>query len=36
MEHLFELCGLHVEKLEGGFDGQPYRHGGEQVWTVRA
>ncbi|MBE7491807.1 MAG: class I SAM-dependent methyltransferase [Planctomycetes bacterium] len=35
MEHLFELCGLRVEKLEGGFQGQPYRHGGEQVWTVR-
>lgn len=35
MEHLFELCGLRVEKLEGGFKGQPYRHGGEQLWTVR-
>lgn len=35
MEHLFELCGLKVEKLEGGFKGQPYKHGGEQVWTVR-
>jgi len=35
MEHLFELCGLEVEKLEGGFKGQPYRHGGEQVWTVK-
>jgi len=34
MEHLFELCGLQVEKLEGGFKGQPYRHGGEQLWTV--
>jgi SAM-dependent methyltransferase len=36
MEHLFELCGLHVEKLEGGFEGQPYRHGGEQVWTAKS
>lgn len=35
MEHLFELSGLQVEKLEGGFQGQPYRHGGEQIWTVR-
>jgi SAM-dependent methyltransferase len=35
MEHLFELCGLEVEKLEGGFKGQPYRHGGEQIWTVK-
>ncbi len=35
MEHLFELCGLQVEKLEGGFNGQPYRHGGEQIWTVK-
>jgi SAM-dependent methyltransferase len=35
MEHLFELSGLEVLKLEGGFQGQPYRHGGEQVWTVR-
>lgn len=35
MEHLFELCGLRIEKLEGGFKGQPYRHGGEQIWTVR-
>lgn len=35
MEHLFELCGLRVEKLEGGFAGQPYHHGGEQIWTVR-
>lgn len=35
MEHLFELCGLQVEKLEGGFKGQPYQHGGEQIWTVK-
>ncbi|MBK9973606.1 MAG: class I SAM-dependent methyltransferase [Planctomycetes bacterium] len=35
MEHLFELCGLRIEKLEGGFKGQPYKHGAEQVWTVR-
>lgn len=35
MEHLFERCGLRVEKLEGGFCGQPYHHGGEQIWTVR-
>lgn len=35
MEHLFELCGLRIEKLEGGFNGQPYKHGGEQIWTVR-
>jgi hypothetical protein len=35
MEHLFELAGLKVEKLEGGFKGQPYKHGGEQLWTVR-
>ena len=35
MEHLFELCGLEVEKLEGGFNGQPYKHGGEQIWTVK-
>jgi SAM-dependent methyltransferase len=35
MEHLFDVCGLQVEKLEGGFKGQPYRHGGEQIWTVR-
>lgn len=35
MEHLFELCGLKVEQLEGGFKGQPYHHGGEQLWTVK-
>jgi SAM-dependent methyltransferase len=35
MEHLFELCGLQIVKLEGGFKGQPYKHGGEQLWTVR-
>jgi SAM-dependent methyltransferase len=35
MEHLFELSGLEVEKLEGGFKGEPYRHGGEQIWTVK-
>ncbi|MBZ0138100.1 MAG: class I SAM-dependent methyltransferase [Planctomycetes bacterium] len=35
MEHMFELCGLEVEKLEGGFKGQAYHHGGEQIWTVR-
>lgn len=35
MEHLFELCGLEIEKLEGGFQGQPYSHGSEQIWTVR-
>ncbi|MCC6149249.1 MAG: class I SAM-dependent methyltransferase [Planctomycetes bacterium] len=34
MEHLFELCGLKVIKLEGGFAGQPFAHGGEQLWTV--
>lgn len=34
MEHLFELCGLRIIKLEGGFAGQPYAHGGEQIWTV--
>lgn len=34
MEHLFELCGLNVLKLEGGFAGEPYRHGAEQIWTV--
>jgi SAM-dependent methyltransferase len=34
MEHLFELCGLKVIKLEGGFKGQPFTHGGEQLWTV--
>jgi hypothetical protein len=22
-------------KLEGGFKGQPYRHGSEQLWTVK-
>jgi SAM-dependent methyltransferase len=35
MEHLFELCGLEVVKLEGGFKNQPYKHGGEQLWTVK-
>lgn len=35
MEHLFELCGLEIVKLEGGFKGQPYKHGGEQLWTVK-
>ena len=35
MEHLFELCGLEVVKLEGGFKGQPFRQGSEQLWTVR-
>lgn len=35
MEHLFELSGLEIEKLEGGFKGQPYKHGSEQIWTVR-
>jgi SAM-dependent methyltransferase len=35
MEHLFELAGLQIEKLEGGFKGQPYKHGGEQLWTVK-
>lgn len=34
MEHLFELCGLQVTKLEGGFKGEPYRHGAEQIWTL--
>ncbi len=34
MEHLFELCGFEVVKLEGDFKGGPYRHGGEQIWTV--
>lgn len=34
MEHLLELEGLRVEKLEGGFDNQPYRHGAEQIWTA--
>ena len=35
MEHLFELCGLEIVKLEGDFNGGPYRHGGEQLWTVK-
>ena len=35
MEHLFELSGLEVVKLDGGFKGQPYQHGGEQIWTVK-
>jgi SAM-dependent methyltransferase len=35
MEHLFELCGLQIVQLEGGFKGQPYRHAGEQLWTVK-
>lgn len=35
MEHLFELSGLEVVKLEGGFKGQPFQHGGEQFWTVK-
>ncbi len=34
MEHLFELCGLKIIKLEGGFKGQPFAHGAEQLWTV--
>ena len=34
MEHLLELCGLRVAKLEGDFKGGPFRHGGEQIWTV--
>lgn len=36
MEHLFELCGFCIEKLEGDFGGGPFRHGGEQIWTVSA
>ena len=35
MEHLFELSGLEVVKLEGGFKNQPYTHGAEQLWTVK-
>lgn len=34
LEHLFELCGLRLVKLEGGFAGQPFTHGGEQLWTL--
>ena len=34
MEHLFESCGLKIIKLEGGFKGQPFAHGGEQLWTL--
>lgn len=35
MEHLFELSGLKVVKLEGDFKGGPFQHGGEQIWTVK-
>lgn len=34
MEHLFELCGFEVLKLEGDFKGGAFKHGGEQIWTV--
>lgn len=34
MEHLFARCGFRVLSLEGGFDGQPFTHGQEQVWTL--
>ncbi len=33
-QHLFELCGFKVVSLEGGFAGQPFAHGGEQLWTL--
>ncbi len=35
MEHLFRMAGLRIVSLEGGFKGQPYAHGGEQIWTVK-
>lgn len=35
MEHLFELEGFKVEKLEGDFNGGKYDHGTEQIWTAR-
>jgi len=28
------LCGLKIIKLEGGFKGQSYAHGAEQIWTL--
>ncbi|MCC6573515.1 MAG: class I SAM-dependent methyltransferase [Planctomycetes bacterium] len=36
MEHLFELCGYEIVSLEGDFTGGPFKHGGEQLWTVKA
>ena len=35
MEHLLELSGLAVEALYGGFEREPFRQGGEQVWVAR-
>ncbi|MEE9312799.1 MAG: class I SAM-dependent methyltransferase [Planctomycetota bacterium] len=35
MEHLFELEGLKVIKLEGDFKDGKYDHGTEQLWTVK-
>ncbi|MHC4839807.1 MAG: class I SAM-dependent methyltransferase [Planctomycetota bacterium] len=35
MEHLFELEGFKVVKLEGDFRGGAYDHGTEQLWTVK-
>ena len=32
---LLEIEGFHLERLEGGFQGQPLRDGGEYVWVAR-
>ena len=34
-EYLLRLCGFEIEALEGGFRGEPFRHGNAQVWTAR-
>lgn len=35
MEYLLELCRFKVESLFGGFRGEPFKYGGEQVWVVK-
>ncbi len=35
MQHLLELSGFSIEALHGGFRGEPFTHGGEQVWITR-
>ncbi|MBT62919.1 MAG: hypothetical protein CML13_06870 [Puniceicoccaceae bacterium] len=34
-ESLFRRAGFEVESLYGGFSGEPYLHGKEQIWMLR-
>lgn len=34
MQYLLALCGFKVEALYGGFEQEPFRAGGEQVWVA--